>query len=171
MSFLVDTDDPPGERLRRLLPSLSVLAATLLMALPMPLAWGVMPHVALLLVLIWASLQPRLMPTWGAFLLGLFFDLVSGLPYGLTAFLFSAAVIGVRLAEARVERHSLFLDWLFAGVLVLLVQLLTWQLMAFTGQPVPLLPLLVQALLTLAAYPLVVRLAARMQRKLIEVDA
>jgi rod shape-determining protein MreD len=168
MKLLPDDEDVPGERIRRLMPSITVALATLLMALPIPLAWGAVPHVALLLVIIWASLQPRLMPTWGALLLGLFADLVSGLPFGLSALLFTGAVIAVRLGEARVEGHSLVMDWGFAAILVLAAHLVIWQLLGFVGSAAPLMPLVTQALVTVLAYPLVATLAARIQRKLIE---
>ncbi len=168
MSIFDEDDGLPGERIRRATPALSVFLATLLMALPVPLAGGAMPHLALLLVIIWASLQPRLMPAWAAFILGLFADLVSGLPLGLSALLFPGAVIAVRLGEARVEGHSLFIDWVFTGLLVLAVHVLTWQLLGFTGSAAPLAPLAAQAAITLLAYPLVVTIAARIQRRIIE---
>jgi rod shape-determining protein MreD len=137
------------------------------MCLPLPLAWGVMPHLLLLLTIIWASLQPRLMPSWAGFLIGLVFDALAGLPLGLTALLLGAAVVAVRLGEARVEGHSLAVDWLFTALLVTLAHLLSWQLLGFIGQPAPLPPLLLQALTTILAYPLVARFAARVQRRLI----
>jgi rod shape-determining protein MreD len=167
MSSYPGTATPADERLRRLVPAGTSLLAALLMCLPLPLAWGVMPHLVLLLTIMWASLQPRLMPTWAAFLIGFFFDAIAGLPLGLTAFLLSAAVVAVRLGEARVEGHSLFIDWAFTALLVLAAQMLTWQLLGFVGQPAPLAPLLVQALTTILAYPLIALGAARIQRRLI----
>lgn len=168
MSLFDEDDGIPADRVRRAMPAFTVVLGTLLMALPIPLAWGAMPNLALLLVIIWSSLQPRLMPAWGAFLLGLFADLVSGLPFGLYALLFPAAAIAVRLADARVEGHSLFIDWVFTGLLVLAVHVLIWQFLGFTGSAAPLGPLLAQAVITILAYPLVATIAARVQRRIIE---
>ena len=168
MSLFDEDDGIPSDWLRRAIPALTVIAGMVLMALPLPLAWGAMPNFALLLVIIWASLQPRLMPTWGALLLGLLADMAIGLPFGIHALLFPAAVIAVRLGESRVEGHSLFIDWLFTGLLVLAIHMLTWQLLGFTGSAAPLPPFLAQAAITILAYPLAATVAARIQRRVIQ---
>ncbi len=168
MSLTTPREAAAGERLRRLMPSFTVLLAMLLMALPLPLAWGVMPNFAWLLVIIWASLQPRLMPAWVALVLGLLADLVSGMPLGVQGFLFTASVIAVRLVEARMEGRSLALDWLFAAILLLAGHVIGWQLLGFTGNRAPLLPMLAQAGITLLAYPPAMALAARVRRRMIE---
>jgi rod shape-determining protein MreD len=155
-----------GEVLRRLVPAGTVFLSLLLMALPLPLAWGVMPHVALLFVILWASIQPRLMPAWGAFLLGLFADLLFGGPIGIWALLFAATVVVVRLIEASTEGHALVFDWVMAGVVATAAHLLAWQLLRFLGSSAPAGPFLAQAALTTLAYPPVAALAARIQLRL-----
>jgi rod shape-determining protein MreD len=147
-------------------PAGTVFLALLLMALPLPLAWGVMPHVALLFVMLWASIQPRLMPAWGAFLLGLFADLLFGGPIGIWALLFAATVVAVRLVEASSEGHTLVFDWVLAGLLAVAAHLLAWQLLGFLGSSAPVTPFLAQAALTTLAYPPVAALAARIQLRL-----
>jgi rod shape-determining protein MreD len=155
-----------GETARRMVPAGTVFLALLLMALPLPLAWGVMPNVALLLVILWASIQPRLLPVWGAFLLGLFADLLFGGPIGIWALLFAAAVVAVRLFEAWAEGHTLPFDWAFASLAATLAHLIAWQMLHFLDFSAPLTPFLVQAALTALAYPAVAALAARIQLRL-----
>ncbi len=155
-----------GETLRRMVPAGTVLLALLVMALPLPLAWGVMPHVALLFVMLWASIQPRLMPAWGAFLLGLFADLLFGGPIGIWALLFAATVVVIRLIEASTEGHALLFDWVMAGLVALAAHLLAWQLLRFLGSSAPAAPFLAQAALTALAYPPVAAMAARIQLRL-----
>lgn len=155
-----------GEALRRLVPAGTVFLSLLLMALPLPLAWGVMPNVALLFAVLWASIQPRLMPAWGAFLLGLFADLLFGAPVGIWALLFAGSVVAVRLVEASTEGHTLLFDWVLAGLLATLAHLLAWQMHGFLGLSAPLAPFLAQAVLTAIAYPAVAALAARIQLRL-----
>lgn len=164
-------EDITGDGLRRFVPAGTILLSTLLMMLPIPLAWGVMPHLALLFVIIWASVQPRLIPAWAAFLLGLFADFLFGGPMGICAVLFPATVIAVRLAEARVEGHSLAVDWAFAALLLVLAQLLAWQLLGFVGRAPAFWPMLAQAGFSILAYPMVASIAARIQRRLIDVGA
>jgi len=170
MSLLPPDYPPVGRGLQRAIPAFTVFLAMLVMALPVPLAWGVMPHLALLLVVIWASIQPRLMPAWLAFLLGLLFDIMVGLPIGHSALLFSAVVAAVRLAETWVEGHNLVLDWLFAAFLILAGQLLSMQILRLVGHETPIAPMMVQAALTIIAFPLMVVLAARVQRRLAEAE-
>jgi rod shape-determining protein MreD len=155
-----------GETVRRMVPAGTVFLSLLLMALPLPLAWAVMPNVALLFVLLWASIQPRLMPAWGAFLLGLFADLLFGGPIGIWALLYAATVVGVRLIEASTESHTLVFDWVLAGLLATVAHLLAWQFLRFLGGSPPIAPFLAQAALTTLAYPPVASLAARIQLRL-----
>lgn len=170
MSLLPPDYPPVRQGIQLGIPAFTVFLAMLVMALPIPLAWGVMPHLALLLILIWASIQPRLMPAWLAFLLGLLFDIMVGLPIGHSALLFSAVVATVRLAEAWVEGHNMVLDWLFAAILILAAQLLSVQILRVIGHQAAFGPMMMQAALTILAFPLMVALAARVQRRLAEVQ-
>lgn len=153
---------------RRLLPAATVALSSVLMTLPLPLGWAVMPNFALLLVLIWASVQPRLLPVWAAFLLGLWHDLLSHLPVGVFALIFPLSVLAVRQIEARVETRSVMVDWVLAALLVLAGYGLASQLLPVAGVPAPLLPLAAQALLTVLAFPLALAIAAFLHRRLVE---
>lgn len=158
---------PIADRACQAIPAVIVFLAMLVMALPLPLVIGAMPHFAFLFVIIWAILQPRLMPAWVAFLLGLVFDLLTGQPMGHSSLLFAGAVTVVRLAEDRFEGHSLMVDWMFTALVVLAAQLLSWQITGFFGAATVLWPFLVQGLTTILAYPLAVAIAARVQKKIL----
>ena len=149
---------------RHLVPAASILAATVLMMLPLPLAWGVMPDFALLLLIIWSRIQPRLLPPWAAFLLGLFADAMAGLPFGVFATMFPVVVVLTRIGEARFEGHDLSIDWGSAALLVLGGYLLAFELLGFAGQAPALLPMLIQAGLSILAYPIATVIAARLQQ-------
>lgn len=151
---------------RLALPALSVAGASLLMALPLPLAWSVMPHLALLMLLLWAAVQPGLLPPWLCFLLGLLHDCVSGAPLGLTGALFLFVVLAVRALGRQVPARGLLLDRLGGPALLLAAFALAWQMEALLRRPVPLAPLAVQALLTCLLFPAAVRLVAGLQRRL-----
>lgn len=153
---------------RRMVPAGTVLCGSLLMAVPLPLALPVVPNLALLLVLVWASVQPRLMPVWAAFLLGLFHDVIAAVPFGLFALLFALTVIAVRTAEQQLEVRSIAIDWAMAAALVLLLHALMWQLLAILGQDPPAGPIAAQALLTALAFPLSLAAAAFVHRRLVE---
>jgi rod shape-determining protein MreD len=159
---------PMPERVRISLPALSVLAAALVITLPVPLGWNVMPHLPMLLVLLWASVQPRLMPSWLAFLLGIAVDALAGAPIGLNGMLFLLLVVAVRIGEDRPEGQGFALSWVGSSLLVVAAFLLSWQIQLLLLRPVPIVPHVVQALLTCLAFPAMLRLVAGFQRRLTE---
>jgi rod shape-determining protein MreD len=107
------------------------------------------------------------MPTWAAVLCGLLFDLLGGQPLGHSALLFALTAVVVRAANRHFEANSLGLDWAFTTLLLLAEALLSWQICAFAGRPTALWPLVVQACITAAAYPLAVGAAASIQRRIV----
>jgi rod shape-determining protein MreD len=163
----------PTERVRywrsygeRALPGVVTLILVVLMTAPLFVAAPVMPNLALLGVLVWTSFQPGLMPAWLAFLLGAASDLLFGLPLGVNATLLPATVVFVRLIELRVAAHRYARDWLIASLIIVAAAVLEWQLLALGGVAGPVGPLLVQAATTILAYPAIVALFARIQRRL-----
>lgn len=163
----------PAERRRWLLsswryavPALTSIALLLLMLAPLPLVVPIMPHLGLLGVLAWAMLQPGLMPPWVAFFVGAMADLLFGQPLGVNATLFAVAAGGMRLVESRVGRHGHGFDWAVAAAVMLAVMACTGPLMALAGRPVSVVPILWQWPATLMVWPLVVRVAAAVQRRL-----
>lgn len=164
----------PAERRRWVLaswryavPAMTSMVMLLLMLAPLPLVVPIMPHLGLLAVLAWAMLQPGLMPPWVAFGVGAVADLLFGQPLGVNATLFAVAAGVMRLLERRIGRHGHGFDWAVATVVMLAVMACTGPLMALAGRPVPMLPMLWQAPATLTAWPLVVRLAAGIQLRLV----
>lgn len=140
---------------------LLVLAMTAPVLAPMP----VFPLLGLLGVFVWATFQPALMPPWAAFLIGVVADLVFGQPIGVNATLFAAAAAFVRVFESRYGHHAHGFDWGVAAALIIVFEVLTTQLMGLAGRPLALLPLGWQMLTSIAAYPLVVWLCARVQAR------
>jgi rod shape-determining protein MreD len=141
-----------------------VLTASLLLTAPLALPWGAFPNLALAMLVAWVVAFPTLFATWVALLLGIAHDLLLGLPFGVSATVFPLVTLAVRFADRRVEALSLWIDWGYATALVIVAQLLTWVLLDFTGVPAPLLPLLVQAVLTAACHPLATLLVSKLQR-------
>ncbi|QMW22442.1 rod shape-determining protein MreD [Sandaracinobacteroides saxicola] len=163
----VDSPVRLSDRLPRALPTLSIALAALLMSAPLPLPLSILPNLPLLLLICWLWVMPSLLPSWLAFLLGLLLDAVTGAPLGLNATLFALAVVAVPLSDTMMDAHSLLLDWLFAALLIIGFQLLSWGLLALVNRPVAPLLLLAQAGTSILAYPLAVWLVERLQRRLI----
>ena len=150
----------------RAVPGLVTLALIVVMTAPLFVAVPAVPNLALLGVFVWASFQPGLMPPWLAFGLGGIADLLFGLPLGVEATLLAAVAIFVRVVDARFAEHRYAFDWLFAAVVVVAAAVAEWQLLALAGVVGPLVPLFLQAVTTILAYPAVVALLARIQRRL-----
>ena len=162
----------PADRLRwlvaawrGLVPAASVLLLLLLMTAPVILPWPALPQLGLAAVFVWATFQPGLLPPWLAFLLGCAADLLFGLPLGVEATLFALTALFVRLFERRFGHHRFGFDWAMFGLVAFAHALLGWQFLAFAGVGGPALPQFIQAATTAAAYPLVVLLCARIQRR------
>jgi len=142
--------------------TLVLIAAT---TVPLFATVPVIPDLALLAVLVWATFQPGLMPAWLAFLLGAASDLLSALPLGVHATLLPGVVLFVRLT-ARFGPHRYGYDWLFAAAVVFAASFVEWQLLALGGVSGPFAPLAIQAAITALTYPAVVALFAGIQRRL-----
>ncbi len=175
---MIDRSAPPlrlmtaGERRRYvfgywrvLVPSLTVIGLMLAMTLPLLVPVPVFPQLAMLGIFVWATFQPGMMPPWAAFLLGVIADLMFAQPIGVNATLFAATAAFVRLFEARYGHHRHAFDWGVASLVITVFAVLTVQLMALAGQPVPLLPMLWQVGTSIIAYPAVVYLCAVVQRR------
>lgn len=150
---------------RTLVPSLSVLALLLVMTLPLLVPVPVFPHLGVLAIFVWATFQPGMMPPWAAFLLGLAADLLFAQPLGINATLFASTAAFVRVFESRYGHHGHGFDWGMASLVIIVFAVLTTQLMALAGRPVPLLPMGWQIITSIIAYPMVVWLCATIQRR------
>lgn len=151
---------------RAAVPGLVTLGLIVLMTAPLFASFPALPQLGLLGVFIWASFQPSLMPPWLAFLLGVVSDALLALPFGVNATLFALCALFVRIYASRFGLHRYGIDWAIFVLVMLVYELLAWQFLRFTGHAGPFAPLLVQVLTTVLAYPAIVALAARLQRRL-----
>jgi hypothetical protein len=94
-------------------------------------------------------------------------DAALGVPLGVNAALMPAAAIAVAAIDRRFADRPFELDWALAAVLILAYQLLASQLIAFATGVEATGALLVQAASTVLAYPVVVVVLARLQRRLV----
>lgn len=152
---------------RLAVPALTSLALLLLMTMPLPLPLPVFPELGLIGVFVWATFQPRLMPPWVAFLIGLAADLMFAQPLGVNATLFACVAGFVRWFELRYGHHAHGFDWAMALALVAVFELGSWALMDLAGQPMALAPLGWQWLTSVLAYPVVAALIGRIQRRVL----
>jgi rod shape-determining protein MreD len=156
--------DRRPKRLARSIPALSVGVASLLPLAPIVAEVGWMPDTALLLLLAWRLLRGDVIPAWWAAPLGLWNDLVLGLPIGLSVVTFTAAMILLDLLDRRTMWRDYWLEWLLAGVLVILAEVVRWQVDAAMGAPYPLHTILPAAAIAILSFPLAAWAASRIDR-------
>ncbi len=163
----------PDERRRWVLsswryavPALVSILMLVLMLAPLPLVMPAMPQLGLMAVLAWTVLQPALMPPWVAFVVGGVADLLFGQPLGVNATSFALAAGTMRLASPLLGRSGLMFDWLAVSAILLLFTMLTGPLMALAGRPAAMMPLVLQWLTSVLAWPLLARSCAAIQRRM-----
>ena len=153
--------DRRPKRLARAIPALSVAAASLLPLAPIVAEVGWMPDTGLLLLLAWRLLRGDVIPAWWAAPLGLWNDLILGLPVGLSVVTFSAAMIILDLLDRRTMWRDYWLEWLLAGGLIALAEVARWQVDAAMGARYPLSTLLAPTAIAILSFPLAAWAASR----------
>lgn len=158
--------DLVARNLTPLLVSLCLVVASVV-PLRLPEVSYIVPTLALMAIYYWGLHRADLLPAPAVFVVGLLQDMLSGGPIGMNAFIF-LAVYGVCVSQRRFFYGKSFLVvwWGFmvvaAGALAL-----EWALSAaFAESLISPRPAYFKYLITIAVYPVVAWLFARMQRTL-----
>lgn len=147
-----------------LVPILSVMAGSIITAMPLFSDEPLLPPMGFLILLAWRLMRPGIWPTWVGLPLGMFDDLYSGQPFGSAAFLWSLTMIVIEVIDSRAIWRDHIQDWLLAAVAITLVifggvavsGLAYWAPEIFVVMP--------QILISILVFPLVVRLCARLDK-------
>jgi rod shape-determining protein MreD len=164
--------DPYGSKINRAhspalayaTPWVSIMLASLVPQLPIASAVPLMPPLGFLALLGWRQVRPGLLPVWAGFPLGAFDDLFSGQPFGSAILLWSVAMIGFDILEARFPWRSFAQDWL-AGAVVVCWYLVIAALVSGSEISGTLMAVLVpQMVISVIVFPLVARAMAGLDR-------
>ena len=143
----------------RLLPWTTVMAGSLVAALPWPMSVALLPPFGLLVLLAWRLLAPLALRIWAPALLGLFDDLVSGQPVGSAMLLWTLAYFLTDALEARSALRDFWQSWAIAAVAIGLClaggRLIATPLRAHVDSV-----LVVQIIVSVLLFPAVARLVA-----------
>jgi rod shape-determining protein MreD len=145
-------------------PYLSIMLGSLLPVLLIADVMPLLPSLGFLMLLAWRMVRPGLLPLWAGAPLGAFDDLFSGQPFGSAILLWSLALIGIELIEARFPWRGFWQDWFTAGLAAVLVWLASLMLSGASLTPEMLVVALPQALLAVLLYPIVARMVASLDR-------
>ncbi len=149
---------------RQWIPILSTLAASLLALFPFVATWPIAPDLALMVLIAWRLLRPEMWQAHMALPLGLFNDLVAGLPLGQSMALWTLTFLVLDLVDSRVGWRDYWMDWLFAAAAILFCTAGGWYVARQMGAAAPFSVLLPQLGLSVFAYPLVARLVVALDR-------
>jgi rod shape-determining protein MreD len=143
--------------LRSALPSFLTLLMTLLEvgAWPLPYSGSVRPALGFIALFYWAAHRPDLFSPMIAFAAGLLSDFLNGGPPGLSALLFTAAHQIIWRQRGFFAGHSFLMLWFGFILAVVPFTLIQWAALGLLNwQVAPLLPVLVQLVLTIVLFPL-----------------
>jgi rod shape-determining protein MreD len=135
-------------------------APCLLLADLMPLA----PPLGFMMLVAWRIMRPGLLPVWVGAPLGAFDDLVSGQPFGSAILMWSLAMIGLELLEARFPWRGLWQDWFTAALAGVLYLLASAAVSGATLSAPLMVAMAPQGLMAVLLYPLLARVVAGLDR-------
>lgn len=164
--------DEYGSRINRdhsrvlvyVVPWASILVASIIPAFAISTALPLMPPLGFVMLLAWRMLRPGLLPVWVGFPLGLFDDLFSGQPLGSAIVLWSLSMIVLEIVETRFPWRDFLLDWLTAAGLLVSYILIGALISGATATLPMFFGLVPQIILSILLYPLLSRIAARLDR-------
>jgi rod shape-determining protein MreD len=128
---------------------------------------AIAPWLPLIAVFFWSAHRPDLLPVWAVFLLGLFCDLATGGPLGVSSMTLMLAQLAVRSQRRHIVPHPFIVQWVLFAVFAMLAELVLVALNVLVAAAfIDVRPALFQALSTIAAYPLFAWLFGQAQRSL-----
>ena len=145
-------------------PAASVIAGSLLSALPIVSLSGWWPDFGFLVLIAWRLLRSDAWPAWWAAPLGLVNDLLTGLPVGFSVSLWTAAMLLLDLADRRTMWRDYWIEWALAAVLILAYESAEWRVAALMAASIPFLQIVPPLLISILSFPLAAWLVSRVDR-------
>jgi rod shape-determining protein MreD len=146
------------------LPAASVVAASMLSALPIVSTSGWYPEFGFLALIAWRLLRSDPWPAWWAAPLGLANDLITGAPIGLSVALWTATMILLDLVDRRTIWRDYWIEWALAALLLLLNELVERWVAGMMGAAVPIVSIAPPLLISVFAFPIAAWAVARIDR-------
>jgi rod shape-determining protein MreD len=141
-------------RFALVVPAATVVAASLLAALPIVTTSGWFPDFGYLALISWRLLRADPWPAWWAIPLGLVNDLFTGYPVGFSIALWSATMLALDLIDRRTMWRDYWIEWMLAAVLIAIDEWFQWRVARFAGADVPFTMMVPPLLISICAFPL-----------------
>ena len=146
------------------IPAASVIAASLLTALPIVSTSGWYPDFAYLFLLSWRLLRSDPWPPWWAAPLGFVNDLFTGNPVGFSVALWSVTMLALDLIDRRTMWRDYWIEWMLAAAFLAVNEWLQWRVAALVGARVPVIAMVPPLLVSICMFPLAAWIVSRIDR-------
>jgi len=156
--------------INRLMPMLTVVLCVIASVVPahLPVFTAVMPFFALMAIYHWTVYRPDLLPFVAVFAAGLLLDMLTGAPVGISSLVLLLAYGLVLSQRDHLLMRGFTVVWLGFLVIAAAAAVLQWIVVSlFYGMLLDVKAFLFQGVLTVAVYPVVSFLLARVQRTLL----
>lgn len=151
-------------RFAGLVPAASVVAASLLTALPIVTTSGWYPDFGYLLFISWRLLRADPWPAWWAIPLGLVNDLFTGYPIGFSIALWSATMLALDLIDRRTMWRDYWIEWMLGALLIAIDEWLQWRIAYAVGAAPDFSNMVPPLIISICAFPLSAWLVSRVDR-------
>jgi rod shape-determining protein MreD len=141
------------QRLATLVPATTVVAASLLAALPIVSTSGWYPDFGYLVLISWRLLRADPWPAWWAAPLGFVNDLFTGYPVGFSIALWSATMLVLDLIDRRTMWRDYWIEWVLAGVLITIDEWLQWRVAKMAGGAPPFTAIVPPIVISVCVFP------------------
>jgi rod shape-determining protein MreD len=148
-------------RYAALIPALSVVAASLLAALPIISTRGWYPDFGFLALISWRLLRSDPWPAWWAAPLGLVNDLFTGLPLGFSVALWSAAMLALDLIDRRTMWRGYWTELVVATLFLTIDEWLQWRVAKLAGADVAFSAMIPPLIISICVFPLAAWVVSR----------
>ena len=146
------------------IPAISVLLASLTAALPVVSTSGWWPDAGLLMLLGWRLLRADAWPAWAAAGLGLFNDLVTGSPIGLSVALWPLFMLAMDIVDRRTMWRDYWIEWMVASLFIAFAEMAQWRAAASEGAALPFSAIGPSILVAIFCFPIAAALVSRLDR-------
>jgi rod shape-determining protein MreD len=146
------------------IPAASVIAASLLSALPIVSASGWYPDFGFLALIAWRLLRSDPWPAWWAAPLGFANDLITGSPIGLSVALWTATMLLLDLIDRRTIWRDYWIEWALAALLLLLNEIVERWAAGIMGAAFPFAAIVPPLLIAIFAFPIAAWIVSRLDR-------
>ena len=144
------------------IPAASVVAASLLSALPIVADTGWWPDFAFLVLIAWRLLRSDAWPAWWAAPLGFVNDLLSGQPIGFSVALWTASMLVLDIADRRTLWRDYWIEWALAALLLFAYETAEWKVAEWVGAALPFSTILPPLVIAVFAFPIAAWLVSRL---------